>query len=83
MNQKCNGCDQLRKCVNGSYCTKAERYIEHRTDQPCAPKGRFSSLSALISHAGEQLPTEGAKGRQNENNEKITSTTKQDETYNR
>ena len=83
MNPKCNGCDQPRKCVNGSYCTKAERYIEHRTDQPCALKGRFFFALCAYLTRGRQLPTEGTKGRQNGNYKDITSTTKQDETYNR
>lgn len=53
MNQNCNDCEHLRRCVNGAYCMEQEKYIEYQTGEQDARKCRFSSLSALNKQADD------------------------------
>ena len=31
----CGGCGMTRNCINGLYCTKLMRYVEHAREKPC------------------------------------------------
>lgn len=31
----CRGCDRARACINGLYCIKLLRYVEHVRKKPC------------------------------------------------
>ena len=35
MNTKCKHCQDARHCINGAWCTKLGRYVEHALRPPC------------------------------------------------
>lgn len=38
MNNKCKTCQHARRCINGAWCTKLGRYVEHALRPPCQDK---------------------------------------------
>lgn len=43
MNATCENCEHVRNCLNGKYCTLADRYVEYLTVPVCETDGLFEN----------------------------------------